>query len=132
FMMIKEAPTHNRTWSQQMIFPVELTLKTINNEIRLCRNPIDGIKQLRYDAKFWENMSVKPNENPLAQIDGDVFEIVSEFYLGESKEIVFDIRGEKAIYNTADQQLTFMDSKVKIIPIRNKIKLRFIIDRNSV
>jgi fructan beta-fructosidase len=132
FMMIKEAPSHNRTWSQQMIFPVELTLKTINNEVRLCRNPIDGIKQLRYDANFWKGVSVKPNQNPLEQIHGDVFEIVSEFDLGSSKEIVFNIRGEKAVYNTSNQGLTFMDSKAQVIPTKNKIKLRFIIDRNSV
>jgi fructan beta-fructosidase len=61
-----------------------------------------------------------------------VFEIVSEFDLGKSKEIVFDIRGEKVIYNIAEQQLVFMDSKAKVIPEGNKIKLHFIIDRNSV
>jgi Beta-fructosidases (levanase/invertase) len=132
FMMIKEPPAHNRTWSQQMIFPVELTLRTINNKIRLCRNPIDGIKQLRYDERFWKDVTVKPDENLLEKIDGDVFEIVSEFDLGRSKEIVFDIRGEKATYNTSDQVLTFMDSKATVIPVKNKIKLRFIIDRNSV
>lgn len=96
FMMIKEAPTHNRTWSQQMIFPVELTLKTIDNEVRLCRNPIDGIKQLRYDPQFWKGLVLKPNENPLEKTDGDVFEIISEITLGKSKQIVFDIRGEKS------------------------------------
>jgi sucrose-6-phosphate hydrolase SacC (GH32 family) len=132
FMMIREAPVHNRTWSQQLIFPVEVTLKTINNEVRLCRNPISGIKKLRYDAKFWNNISVKPKENPLAEIDGDVFEIISEIDLGKAKEIVFDIRGEKVVYTVNDQQLLFMDSRANVIPSGNKIKLRFIIDRNSV
>jgi fructan beta-fructosidase len=132
FMMIKEPPTHNRTWSQQLIFPVELTLRTINKEVRLCRNPIDGIKQLRYDSRFWKNTSIKPNENPLEQIDGDVFEIISEIQIGNAKEIVFDIRGEKVVYNTAKQQLQLMDSQTDIIAKDKKIKLRFIIDRNSI
>ena len=132
FMMVKGAPTHDRTWSQQMIFPVELTLKTINNEVRLCRNPIDGIKQLRYDPKFWKDLVLKPNENPLEKIDGDVFEMTVDIDLGKSKEIVFDIRGEKAVYSTTDKQLLFMGDKSPLIPKNNKIKLRFIIDRNSV
>jgi sucrose-6-phosphate hydrolase SacC (GH32 family) len=132
FMMIKELPTHGRTWSQQMIFPVELTLRTINNEIRLCRNPIDGIKQLRYDSKFWKNTVMKPGENPLEQIDGDVFEIISEIEVGTAKEIVFDIRGEKVVYNTAKQELQLMDSKANVAISNNKIRLRFIIDRNSI
>ncbi len=132
FMMIKEPPTHYRTWSQQLIFPVELTLKTINNEVRLCRNPIDAIKQLRYDAKFWTELSVKANENPLEEMDGDVFEIISEIDLGNAKEIVFDIRGEKAVYNVAIQELFFMNQKAQVSHQSNKIKLRLIIDRNSV
>jgi fructan beta-fructosidase len=132
FMMIKEAPTHNRTWSQQMIFPVELSLRTINNEIKLCRNPINEIKQLRYDARLWKDTTIKAGENPLNQINGDVFEIISEFELSNAKEIVFDIRGEKIIYNTVKQQLQFMDVKGDVTAKNNKVKLRFIIDRNSI
>lgn len=132
FMMVKGAPTHNRTWSQQMIFPVELTLKTINNEIKLCRNPIDGIKQLRYDPKIWKSLPLKPKDNPFEKIDGDVFEIISQIDLGKSKEIVFDIRGEKVVYNVAGKQLSFMGDKVQLLAKNNKIKLRFIVDRNSV
>ncbi|WP_162495549.1 glycoside hydrolase family 32 protein [Confluentibacter flavum] len=132
FMMIKGAPDHDRTWSQQLIFPVELTLKTINNEVKFCRNPISGIKKLRYDPKFWKDISVKPEDNPLEQIDGDVFEIISEINLGSAKEIVFDIRGEKAVYNIDKQQLVFMESVAKVIPTENKIKIRFIVDRNSI
>ena len=132
FMMVKGAPTHNRTWSQQMIFPVELSLKTINNEIRLCRNPIDGIKQLRYDPVSWKNLTLKPNDNPLEKLDGDVFEISALIETGKAKEIIVDIRGEKAVYNTAAKQLIFMGDTSRLLPQNNKIKLRFIIDRNSV
>ena len=132
FMMIKEPPTHNRTWSQQLIFPVELTLRTIEGKVRLCRNPIDAIKQLRYDATIWKNTSVKPNENPLQQMEGDVFEMIADIDVGNSKEITFSIRGEKAVYQTASQQLTFLGSRINVNPTENKIRLRFIIDRNSV
>lgn len=115
-----------------MTFPVELTLRTIDNEIRLCRNPIDGIKQLRYDSRVWKNTLVQPGENPLEQIDGDVFEIISEIEVGNAKEIVFDIRGEKVFYRIAKQELQLMDSKANVIVKDGKISLRFIIDRNSI
>lgn len=39
---------------------------------------------------------------------------------------------KKAVYNTTDRQLLFMGNKTQVIPKDNKIKLRFIIDRNSV
>lgn len=132
FMMVKGAPTHDRVWSQQMTFPVELSLKTINNEIRLCRYPIDGIKQLRSDGKFWKNEVLKTAANPLSGIDGDVFEILCEIDLQNSKQIVLDIRGEKLVYNVADKQIIFMEDKTPLLPVNNKIKLHLIIDRNSV
>lgn len=132
FMHLRGRPSHDSTWSQQQVFPVELTLKTINGEVRLCRQPITGIKKLRNDGWFWEDTPVKSNENPLEQIDGDVFEIISEIDLGKAKEIVFGIRGEKAVYNVAEQQLHFMDNTAIVIPTENRIKLRLIIDRSSV
>ena len=39
FMHLTEAPKHKRTWSQQQIFPVTLSLKTINGEVRLLQKP---------------------------------------------------------------------------------------------
>lgn len=132
FMMIKEPPTHDRTWSQQLTFPVELTLKTIKGQIRLCRNPINGIKELRYDAKIWKDVEVKAGENLWEDIDGDVFEIITEIDPGKSKEIILDIRGEKLIYNVKDQLLRVMDSEAKVISSDNKIRLRLIVDRNSI
>ena len=132
FMMIDKPPTHNRTWSQQLTFPVELTLRTVNNEIRLCRNPVTGIKKLRYDARYWSDLVVRPGENPLHDMDGDVFEIICNIDMADSKEIVFDIRGEKMVYTSEDQQIRFMGSASPIITSDNKLKLRLIIDRNSV
>jgi sucrose-6-phosphate hydrolase SacC (GH32 family) len=132
FLMIKEPPSHARTWSQQLIFPVELTLKTINDRITLCRNPIDAIKQLRYNPKIWSNTSVQRGQNPLEEVQGDVLEIITEVDLQKAAEIVFNIRGEKASFNTMSHQLVFMDSKVSVTPRDNKLKLHFIIDRNSV
>lgn len=131
-LVIKGSPRHNRIWSQQLTFPVELTLKRINGKIQLCRNPIDGIKSLRYDAQFWKNSVVKPTENPLSQIHGDVFEILSTIDLGQSNQITFNCRGEKAVYKVTEQQLYFMGYKSRIVPVNNKLKLRFIIDRNSI
>jgi len=132
FLMIKEPPTHKRTWSQQLIFPVELTLRTINGKLTLCRNPIDAIKQLRYSAKFWKNATVHPGENAFKEVQGDVLEIITELDLGKADEVIFDIRGEKLSYHVSSHQMIFMDSQVAIIPKENKIKLRLIVDRNSV
>lgn len=132
FMLINNAPTQNRTWSQQLFFPVELSLHTINHQLKLCRNPIDGIKQLRYDPHIWENIKVNPGANLLNEIQGDVFEILASINLGSAKQIAFNIRGEKAVYDIKNKELQFLDTKTKVEAPGNNLSLRFIIDRNSV
>jgi sucrose-6-phosphate hydrolase SacC (GH32 family) len=132
FMLINGAPNQPRTWSQQLFFPVELSLRTIDKQVKLCRNPIDGIKQLRYDSHVWDNTTLKPGQNLLENIKGDVFEMITNIGLGSAKQITFNVRGVNAVYNVKDKELQFLDTKVKVDAPDNKLALRFIIDRNSV
>ena len=132
FLRLTGKPEHDRVWSQQQCFPCELSLKTINNEIRLCRNPIDAIKQLRYDPHIVKNIKVNPGEDPLKDIDGDAFEIIAEIVPEKSSGFTFDIRGEKLNYSLKDQSITFMGNKAAVKPAGGSMKVRLIIDRSSV
>ncbi|MEI8224500.1 MAG: glycoside hydrolase family 32 protein [Bacteroidota bacterium] len=132
FMAPRNIPELNLTWSKQQSFPCELTLKTINGEVRLCRNPITGIKQLRFASRLWKDVSIKPDENPLSGMEGDVFEIIAEIDLAGSSGFGFNIRGEKLVYSVKEQLLTFMGNQAQVEPENSKIKLRLIIDRSSV
>lgn len=132
FMSPRNIPERDLTWSKQQSFPCELTLKTINGEVRLCRNPVDGIKQLRYEPHFLKDATINPGDNPLADLDGDLLEIITEIDLAKSEGFGFKIRGENLLYSAKDQQLTFMGNQAKVVPADGKIKLRFIIDRSSI
>ncbi|MYC68024.1 MAG: glycoside hydrolase family 32 protein [Acidobacteriia bacterium] len=132
FMHLPHGADHDRTWSQQQIFPVELTLETIGGEVRLCRNPIDAIKQLRYDSHLWNDQDVRPGDNPLAELDGDVFEIIAEIEPGQAKQVGFGIRGETLTYSVPDERLTFMESDAFLPMADGRVKLRMIVDRGSV
>jgi fructan beta-fructosidase len=132
FMMIKDPPIHNRVWSQQLTFPVELTLKTINKEIRLCRNPIDAIKQLRSNGKIVKDIILKSNIDILNDVKGDVFEIILEVEPQDAKKLRLNIRGEILQYDFTKNEIRFLDSEEKINMDKRTVKLRVIIDRNSV
>lgn len=132
FMFLPDGADHDRTWSQQQIFPVELTLETIAGDVRLCRNPISAIKQLRYDPHVWSDQSVGPGDNPLSELDGDVFEIIAEIEPGDAKEVGFSIRGERLTYSAADERLRFMESDASLPAANGTVKLRMIVDRGSV
>ncbi len=132
FMHLTEPPRNQRTWSQQQVFPAELTLKTINGEVRLCRMPIDGIKQLRYDSHFWNQATVQPGENPLSELDGDVFEIIAQIESHQAEEVGFKIRGETLSYAPGRQKLALMSTEAPLAPSGSTVRLRLIIDRNSI
>ena len=132
FMTLPEKASHARTWSQQLSFPVELTLNTVNGDVLLCRNPVNGIKQLRCDPHFWKDCLVKPGENPLKDLKGDVFEFVAEIEPFEATECSIGIRGETLTYSVADKRLSFMGSHAPLLQANGTIRLRIIVDRNSV
>ncbi|MXY70381.1 MAG: glycoside hydrolase family 32 protein [Acidobacteriia bacterium] len=132
FMHLPHGADHDRTWSQQQIFPVELTLETIGGDVRLCRNPINAIKQLRYDSHLWNEREVRPGDNPLAELDGDVFEIIAEIEPGHAKQVGFRIRGKALTYSVTDERLTFMESDASLPMADGTVKLRMIVDRGSV
>lgn len=132
FMHLPHGADHDRTWSQQQIFPVELTLETIGGDIRLCRNPINAIKQLRYDSHLWNDKDVRPGDNPLAELDGDVFEIIAEIEPGQAKQVGFRIRGETLTYSVTDERLAFMESDASLPMADGTVELRMIVDRGSV
>ena len=132
FMFLPDGANHDRTWSQQQIFPVELTLETIADEVRLCRNPINAIKQLRYDPHLWKDQAVHPGINPLAKLDGDVFEIIAEIEPGQTNKVGFRIRGETLTYSPADERLAFMESDASLPTTDGAVKLHIIVDRDCV
>lgn len=126
-------PAINKTWSKQQCFPCELTIKSVNGEIKLCRNPIKGIKELRYESFFLKDTLVKATTGPLELINGDVAEIDTEIEINDALELGFNIRGEKLVYSVKDNELSFMGVKTKLLPNSNKnIKLRLIVDRSSI
>ncbi len=132
FMFLPDGANLDRIWSQHQNFPVELTLETIAGDVRLCRNPIIAIKQLRYDPHLWDDQKVQPGDNPLSELDGDVFEITPEIEPGQAKEVGFGIRGETLTYSATDERLTLMGSDASLPPANGAVKLRMIVDRGSV
>ena len=65
-------------FSQQMSFPCSLTLHRHAEGLRLHRNPVREIFQLRGAESTWHDLTVQPGENPLSAVTGELFEIQLE------------------------------------------------------
>ncbi len=75
---------------------------------------------------------LKPGENPLSSISGDLFDIRADISVGKAEEFGFDIRGIRVVYNSAKQTLTCQDDSAPMKPLNGHIRLQILVDRASI
>jgi sucrose-6-phosphate hydrolase SacC (GH32 family) len=120
------------TWNGQMCFPVELTLQSFPEGIRLCRRPIDEIKNIAVARQSWANLSLKPGEKIGPSIRADLLDIEVEIEPAGATEFGLAVRGHPIRYSFADGMLT-VGSESAALKMRSKtLRLRILVDRPSV
>jgi len=119
-------------FSQQMTLPVELTLHATDEGPRMRMNPIKELDILRAKTHQWIDLTLKADENPLAAVKGDLFEVEVEFEPGADTETVFDLRGEKVVYHAKEKMLSCGGLRTPLEPEKGRIQLRIMLDRTSI
>jgi sucrose-6-phosphate hydrolase SacC (GH32 family) len=119
-------------FDQQLSFPCVLTLRTTPGGIRMCRQPVKEIELLREKEHHWENLVLKPGDNPLAAISGDLLEIQAEIEPDDATHVGFDIRGHKVQYDVKQRKLQALGRDAALAPDHGRIKLHLLVDRTSV
>ncbi|GAI86909.1 unnamed protein product, partial [marine sediment metagenome] len=127
-------------FNQQFAFPRELTLKTTREGIRLCGVPAREIETIHGKKQSWNNLTVKPEDNLLSALQGELYHIVSEFTINKNAamEFGFNLRGFEVLYNTQNGMITAHRptdnavSEVKLLPEEGKIRIEILLDRASV
>lgn len=127
-------------FNQQMTFPCRLSLMRFPEGIRLCRNPIEVIDELRVPLLSFQDKILKPAEDPLANVMEDIFELIIEAESKGSQQFGFDLEDLVITYFFTDEILVlhhknerYCDQLAKPLqPIHNKIKLQIIVDRTSI
>jgi len=119
-------------FNQMMLFPVELTLRTTEDGIRMFAQPVKEIKTIHGKKYAWKDNTLRPAENLLLELTGDLFHIRAEFELGDAAEFGFVIRGVPIAYNVNEQQLTCRKETAPLKPVRGRIHLELLVDRTSI
>ena len=119
-------------FNQQMSFPCELTLQTTSGGIRLHREPVVEIENIHAYTHAWSDLALKPGEDPLAGLTGELFDIRAEIALNDAAAVGFKIRGQDIRYDVAEQQLTFLERSGPLAPQDGKISLQILVDRISI
>ena len=119
-------------FNQQMGFPVELTLRTTEEGIRMFSEPIKEIENI-YSEKFsLSSQKVEPGSNPLSSLSGDLFHIQADISIGNSEEFGFRIHGIPVTYHSINQTLTCQEHTAALKPRKGRIELQILIDKASI
>ncbi|MBE0536965.1 MAG: glycoside hydrolase family 32 protein [Phycisphaerae bacterium] len=124
--------TPGMPFNQCMLFPTELTLCTTDEGIRMFAAPAKEIATLHKLERRWENRTIKPGENILADLRGKLFHIVAEFEPGDATQVGFNIRGTSIIFDAETHSLICLDKKAPLRAVNGKIRLELLVDRNSI
>jgi sucrose-6-phosphate hydrolase SacC (GH32 family) len=120
-------------FNQQMSCPYELSLRKYGyNSYRIFALPIHEIEHLRETGRSWKDLDVKPGENPLAGIAGDLWDIRTEIAPGAATEVGFRIRGWTVVYTAKDNLLNSGPSRCEMRPKDGRIAMRILVDRTTV
>jgi fructan beta-fructosidase len=120
-------------FNQQMSCPYELKLRKHGyGSYRLFALPIKEVDGLRGQARSWKDLEVKPGENALAGMAGDVWDIQAEMEVGSAKEVGFRVRGRTVSYSVKAKSLGSGNLSAPMGLKDGRIKMRILVDRASV
>ncbi len=119
-------------FNQQMSFPCVLTLRSFEDGLRVCRTPVKEIEALYQKSNDFKDLVLKAGENPLKEIQGDLFDIAAEIEPGEASEVGFLIRGEKVSCLIKDRKVTCLGKEAELGPTTTTIDFRILVDRASL
>jgi fructan beta-fructosidase len=119
-------------FNQQLSFPVELTLKTLPQGIRLCRQPVAEIAALYGQVHRWQDHTLAAGDNLYPPGTAELFDIDIE--LAAETDAVFStiIRGIELRYDADNQTLSFQGTTAPLPPENGRVRLRLLVDRTSL
>ena len=119
-------------FNQMMLFPVELTLRTTDEGIRMFAEPVREVERLHGRRAEWENVTLEPGKNPLAGIEGELFHILAVLSAGQARKLGFRVRGVPVTYDVQAGQLGCLDKTAPLGRDNGRIRLELLIDRTSI
>lgn len=119
-------------FNQMMNFPVELTLRSTPDGLRMLANPIRELKSLHGKEHSVPAGPLRPDQNPLADLRGDLWDLSADLDPGAASELRLTIRGVPVVYDARAKTLTCAGKTAPLAPIEGRIRLHVLVDRTSI
>ena len=129
---MRGGPYPGMPFNQQYTVPVGLTLHSTDEGPRMRMNPVKELETLRTKTHEWTDLTLKAGENPLAGVQGELFDVEVEFKPAANTQTTFDLRGHKVVYDAQTQTLSSGGIRTPLKLDNGMIHLRMLLDRTSI
>jgi len=127
-------PLPGMPFNQQMLFPIELTLRTTEDGLRIFSQPINEIKKIY--GKNWTLQEKLVEEGQQSILDENIFEglydISVQFEIGSAKRFGLIINNIQITYEMNEQNLNCQERYAPLKPVEGTIKFRILVDRTTL
>jgi sucrose-6-phosphate hydrolase SacC (GH32 family) len=125
-------PMEDMPFNQQLLFPVELTLRTTDEGLRMFAYPVKEIESIYAKEYTRSDIDLTPGQSILSEVKGELFDIDAEFEVSNAEAFGFWINGYSIEYHSDKNELFCDGEKSKLEPIGRKVRLRILVDRVSI
>ncbi len=129
---MRDGKSPEMPFNQQLSFPCDLTLRSLPEGLRICRLPAQEIESLYKKKHTWKGKTLKPGENLLKDISGELFDIQMQVELGGATELGLKCRGQAVTYSAEKRTLACLGREAKVEAENGRLVLRILIDRTSM
>ena len=119
-------------YNQQMLFPVELTLHTTDQGIRMFANPAREIENIYGNAYEMRGQLIVPGQNLIPDVEGELYDIDLEFETRQASKFGLFIHGVQLEYDVNTSKLICGEMEASLSPVEGKIRLRILVDRTTI
>lgn len=116
-------------FNQMMLFPVELSLRTTDEGLRLFAEPVEELDKLRGKTQVdVKGVAVTPESPFVVETVGDLFEVDLDVEVGSASKVSLLFNDVTVSYDAEAQTLQGAPLK----PVEGRIRMHILIDRPSV
>jgi fructan beta-fructosidase len=128
----KEPLYKGMPFNQSMGIPVELTLRTTAQGLRLYANPVRELTTLRVHSAVVKPQTLRPGTDPLIGLQGELLDIIATIDPKGAGTITLDLRGVPVVYDVTAEQLSCAETKASLSLHNGRLQLRLLVDRTSI
>jgi fructan beta-fructosidase len=120
-------------FNQGMTVPVDLSLRTTKDGLRLFAEPVPELRSLRVDHRSVPAGALPRGDNALAGLGAGIFEIDTTLELDEKAVVTLTIGGAKIGVGRAEKSLRCNWTEAPLVfDDQGRVRLQILVDRGSI